>query len=322
MKQQDNGNEKFPLEQKAVKTMTTKNLTEMTPAEVDIILVDAMGKAIQHSTIIGSQTERIEGFQKNVEKFAEMLTYTTLSASDRTYWEGRVAKYNADIAKAEASIAESTPILKEALKKKSACEAEYSRRGGWTRFWIVVNSNGHIHTSMNCTTCFPTTQYAWLPAISGNTNEEVVELAGESACTICFPDAPVDVRNRPSQLEEPAKKAAREEREAAKAEREAKKAAKAIANPDGSVLKLTGKFGSKIYTESEAQRIFVDNLSSLIMDENDERYRIPNREYVEEKKEDNKVLLTALAHKRNTTEEDELTALTKKAQAKIKRDYR
>jgi len=308
--------------QKVVKTMATKNLTEMTPAEVDTILVDAMGKAIQHSTIIGSQTERIEGFQQNVEKFSETLGYTTLSESDRVYWEGRVEKYKTDIAKAQAFIEESKPILAKALKEKSACEAEYSRRGGWTRFWIVVNSNGHIHSSMNCTTCFPTTQYAWLPAISGNTNAEVVELAGEKACTICFPDAPVDVRNRPSQLEEPAKKAAREEREAAKAEREAKKVAKAIANPDGTVLKLSGRFGNKVYTESEAQRIFVDNLSSLIMDENDERYRIPNREYVEEKKADNKILLTALAHKRKTTEEEELVTLTKKAQAKIKRDYK
>lgn len=302
--------------------MTTKNITEMTPAEVDTMLVRAMEQAIKHNTIIGSQTERVEGYEQNVERFSETLTYPTLSDTDRKYWEGRVAKYKDDIAKAEGFIAESTPLLKSALKEKSACEAEFGRRGGWTRFWIVVNSNGHIHTSMSCTTCFPTTAYAWLPAISGKTNAEIVELAGESACTICFPDAPVDTRNRPSQLEDPAKKAAREEREAKKAAADAKKAAKAIANPDGSVIKLSGSFGNKVYTESEAQRIFVDNLVSIIMDDEDERYRIPNREYVEEKKADNKVLLTALAHKRQTTEEEELVVLTKKARVKIKRDYK
>lgn len=297
-------------------------MTEITPAEVDTILVDAMGKVIQHSTIIGSQMERIEAWKANVAKFTETLSYPTLSASNREYWESRIANYNTDIAKALASIEESKPLLTEARKVQSQCEKEYSRRGGWTRFWIVINSNGHIHSSTNCTTCFPTTAYGWLPQISGSNDAEVVELAGESACTICFPDAPVDTRNRPSQIEEPAKQAAREAREAAKAEKDAKKAAKAIANPDGTVLKLSGRFGNKIYTESEAQRVFVDNLSSIIMDEEDLRYRIPNREYVEEKKSDNVLLLTALANKRGTTEEEELVSLTKKARAKIKRDYR
>jgi hypothetical protein len=302
--------------------MTKQNLTTMTPAEVDTILVDAMEKAVKHSTIIGSQTERAEAFESQAENFAKTLEYPTLSDSDRKYWEGRVAKYKEDAVKARGFIEESKPLLKVALEAKQACEAEFSRRGGWSRFWIVVNSNGHIHSSMNCTTCFPTTAYAWLPSVSGSTDAEVIELAGEKACTICFPDAPVDTRNRPSKLEEPAKKAAREEREAAKAEREAKKAAKAIANPDGSVVKLSGKFGNKVYTESEAQRIFVDNLVSLILDEDDLRYRIPNREYVEEKKADNKILLTALAHKRNLDAEVVSEELTKKARVKIKRDWK
>ena len=29
----------------------------------------------------------------------------------------------------------------------------------WTRAFLVINSNGHVHSSMDCNTCFPTTRY-------------------------------------------------------------------------------------------------------------------------------------------------------------------
>lgn len=35
-------------------------------------------------------------------------------------------------------------------------------RGGWNRAFLVANANGHAHSSMGCSTCRPTTQYAWL----------------------------------------------------------------------------------------------------------------------------------------------------------------
>lgn len=115
-------------------------------------------------------------------------------------------------------------------------EAEFERRGGWTRFFLVDNPGGHVHNSMSCDTCFPTTQFVWLPEFSGQGEAGVVELAGESACSRCFPSAPVDVLKRASRIEAPDRKAARLEREAAKAKRDAAKAAKAIAHPDGSPL--------------------------------------------------------------------------------------
>lgn len=38
---------------------------------------------------------------------------------------------------------------------------------GWSRFFLVQNNGGHIHSSMNCSTCFPSTMFAWLPTVSG-----------------------------------------------------------------------------------------------------------------------------------------------------------
>jgi hypothetical protein len=106
-------------------------------------------------------------------------------------------------------------------------EAQYAARR-WTRYYLVTNSNGHVHSSTSCDTCFPTTQYAWLTEQSGMTAEALVDLAGESACTVCFPWAPVAVLARPSVLEAPERKAAREEREAKRAARDAKKVEKAL----------------------------------------------------------------------------------------------
>lgn len=294
----------------------------MTPAEVDNVLVNAMTKVAQSTATIEVHTEGLANYKMSIDNYVEMLAYPTISDSDEKRINERIAMYRTKIQTSEEIVKTNAATLEEFSAIETACNKEFARRGGWTRFWIVINSNGHIHSSTSCTTCFPTTQYGWLPNLSGSTDAEVVELAGMSACTICFPDAPVEFRNRPSQIEDPAKKAAREAREAAKAEKDAKKAAKAIANPDGSIIKLSGTFGSKIVTEAEAQRVFVSNLISLLLDAEDERYAIPNRAYVKEMAVDNAVLLTALANKRGTSEEAELASLTKKARTNIKRDWK
>ena len=62
----------------------------------------------------------------------------------------------------------------------------------WNRYFLVTNGNGHVHREMTCRTCFPTTQYAWLPELSGCDEAEMITEFGEKACTVCFPDAPAN----------------------------------------------------------------------------------------------------------------------------------
>jgi hypothetical protein len=119
---------------------------------------------------------------------------------------------------ASALLAQTTPLV-----------AEYTRRQGWTRYYLV--DGGHVHTSTACHTCYPTTRYYWLTSESGKTAAEVVEQAGERACTVCFPAAPVATRTRPSNYRTP-DEAARDEAAAAKAA----KAASQITTPDGQPL--------------------------------------------------------------------------------------
>jgi hypothetical protein len=77
----------------------------------------------------------------------------------------------------------------EALATYEEADAQY---GGWTRFFLVKNNNGHIHRTMNCQTCFVTTQFGWLTDLSGLTEKEAVDAYGPLLCTVCFPSAPVE----------------------------------------------------------------------------------------------------------------------------------
>jgi hypothetical protein len=75
-------------------------------------------------------------------------------------------------------------------------DAEFTRRGGWSRFFLVANNGGHIHSSRGCSTCFPTTRFGWLPEISGLTEAEAVAKHGAILCTICYPSAPTSWTDR------------------------------------------------------------------------------------------------------------------------------
>lgn len=70
-------------------------------------------------------------------------------------------------------------------------EAEYAA-SRWPRFFLVTNGNGHIHSSRHCVTTFPTTQWAWLPQLSGLTEADAVADQGPRLCSVCFPSAPVE----------------------------------------------------------------------------------------------------------------------------------
>src|SRR5699024_12010413 len=74
-------------------------------------------------------------------------------------------------------------------------------RGGWNRAFLVAGANGHVHSSTSCSTCHPTTQYAWMTDYSGADEDTIVADAGYRACTVCYPSAPVgDERSLPPKI--------------------------------------------------------------------------------------------------------------------------
>jgi hypothetical protein len=95
-----------------------------------------------------------------------------------------VDTYDTAVAGADAIEAEAAPL-----------NAEFARRGGWSRFFVVQNNNGHIHSSMSCQTCNRNgarTEFGWNPELSGLSEAEAVAKLGPSLCTVCFPTAPVE----------------------------------------------------------------------------------------------------------------------------------
>jgi len=127
----------------------------------------------------------------------------------------------------------------------------------WTRAFLVLASNGHVHSSMDCNTCFPTTRYNWLIQYSNDDEKTIVEDAGQDACTICYPSAPAEVLNRPSRIVT-ADKIAKAQ---AKAERDAKKVAR-IAKEKANAPTASGEF--LIYKEGKWTRVIKTERSAII----------------------------------------------------------
>ncbi|SEP50614.1 hypothetical protein [Amycolatopsis saalfeldensis] len=213
------------------------------------------------------------------------------------------------------------PRLEQARQSISECDeaarpldAEFERRGGWTRAWLVLNTGGHVHRTMACRTCFPSTQFGWLTQLSGHDESEIVEQAGEAACTECYPSAPVEFRNQPSRIKTPEQLA----RDKEKVERAMAKAAKAITAPDGSPLH-TKRYG-QIDTEFTARRTYADALAHA---RHLTRASIAHhRDTIAAYREDAQLILTALAAKHGRTEDDLRDEMAPKVEGRWQREYK
>lgn len=110
--------------------------------------------------------------------------------TDWTNYNLSLAPY--DIENARTALdkrAEYADELDDLQAEADELEATYT---GWSRFFLVTSSTGHIHSSMACSTCRPTTTFGWLPGLSGKTEEDAVAEHGPALCSVCFPSAPVE----------------------------------------------------------------------------------------------------------------------------------
>lgn len=167
------------------------DLTTATPVEIDTALADIWNRWYAKDAEIDRQV----GYQKDYRKTlaqvdAGTYRYSWMDEYDRPRVEKAIATLDEKIA---ALSAEAREIMREA----KPLNEEFSRRGGWTRFYAV--QGGHIHSSMDCSTCNKmgkATRFGWLPERSGQSEAEALEsLVTESSktvlCTVCYPSAPV-----------------------------------------------------------------------------------------------------------------------------------
>ena len=296
-----------------------------TPSDIDTELAEA-------SSVLQRLTNEMRVKSARLDQALVELGDPDTSSYAREYrLPPLVDAYRASIA--ELRQAQTGP--REAIRE---LQHEFDSRGGWTRAFLVRNSNGHIHNSMQCPTCFETTSFAWLTEVSGKPEEDIVEMAGDMACTVCYPSAPVvdPGRPRPSQLEDPQVKAAREERAAKKAQRDAVAREKGVWMPDGTQLteapmrdsqgwrgeRVRGTMGNVIKTERSAVTRAVD-----VLTQNPQLQVAPagaNRSdtlvaYQERDVETVRRIVTGLAHKRGVSEETVLEELRQKAEVTRRR---
>lgn len=168
-----------------------------------------------------------------------------------------------------------------AREQVDGLEEAFRIRGGWNRAFLVANGNGHVHSSMGCSTCRPTTQYAWLTDYSGADEDAIVTAAGHRACTNCYPSAPVgDATSLPTKMHTPDELDAQRERERREAwakltpaekrtQKRAEKLAAAVSK-NGKPLRFeedlgdAGKVREVISTERDAELAWARGLGDAI----------------------------------------------------------
>lgn len=298
------------------------DLTTCTPGEIDGALADLLQQEYRQSGRLAIALDSIHRAANDRRNYGRgrprwgmsdqdaVDKAQRIASSDQTYIGQAAAQ---DLQKLTREQCELTRIRTES----ETLNGEYVRRGGWTRAFLVTNGNGHVHSSMSCSTCNrggQSTQFQWLVEFSDHDESEVVAAAGWRACTVCYPSAPVgDEKSLPTRIfsdDDKACAAARAGREAAKAKRQADKIAKALTD-DGSEFVVSWTDRDRERTESfKTERAAVQwYLDGIVFAYGRDEKR-PALAAIEE----------AIAHKHQKTLDQVRSELTRKVAAKRKRD--
>jgi hypothetical protein len=262
-----------------------KELRDWTPIEIDTALSEIWERARRHySTAWG-------------------LRGTAAAAKNCGFEEKAALKLKA----AEKEDAKGRAVLVEA----EPYEAEYKARGRWNRYFLVVSSDGHVHRERNCSTCFRSTEYAWLIELADHDEGDLVLQYGERACTVCFPNAPA--------LKGWGQYKARE-RADRKREREAKAAEKRAATVP--VPELNKTFKTERSAEIELVSRFCQAIHRDGLFERDPAGYPHCRGLAIEDRWTARAICKALGKKRGVRSDAVEMALDKRVVAKLKRDGR
>jgi hypothetical protein len=301
------------------------DLTTCTPREIDSALADLLRQEYRQSGRLATAVDSVHHAANDRRTYgrgrsrwgmsdqAAVDKAQRIANSDQTYIGQAAAQYLQKLAHEQAELA-------RIRTESKTLNDEYIRRGRWTRAFLVTNGNGHVHSSMSCSTCNrggQSTQFQWLVEFSDHDESEVVAAAGWRACTVCYPSAPVgDEKSLPTSIfseDDKARAAARADREAAKAKRQSDKIAKALTE-DGSefVVSWTDRDRQRtesFKTERAAVQWYLDSIVGVYIYGGGDEKR-PALAAIEE----------AIAHKHQKTLDQVHNEMAAKVAAKRKRD--
>lgn len=178
--------------------------------------------AIATDTVLGEmahETNKLEARAVSERRVIERYSKRPANLNNREYLD-RATETLKNINIKIAELAEKMKPLEEIYMEHQ-----------WERYYFVPG--GHVHDCY-CSTWRSTTAVYWLTEHAGMPVAELIEKAGDRACTVCFPDAPVD---KPTTLEVYTKDLeAKDARRAELEEKRAKAYAEAIKDENGEVV--------------------------------------------------------------------------------------
>lgn len=196
--------------------MSLKNLT---PVEVDVLYLERLnvadrkaqevkyaGYAVLRSAGFHVSTVQVDGLGRKhhtgvyVHPACGLTLYGThdwaavephVLTVERVIEDGLAPAAVQALGAAEAALGEAQAACRE-------CENEYDSRP-WSRYWLVVSSDGHIHSGRNCCTCNKgkePTKFALAAYLSGSDVETAVADLGPALCSVCYSEAPVEAKEQ------------------------------------------------------------------------------------------------------------------------------
>jgi hypothetical protein len=222
--------------------IAASEIQDATPVEIDTELAEIYVRAYQAEDGVAQIANWLKSAKDALAR----------KVAGERFYSSATPEYVVEL-EAKLAVARDTASATWALT--APYDAEYVRRGRWTRVYLVDNNGGHVHRTMSCDTCFPSTRFVWLPEYSGRPDAEVIADAGALTCLTCFGgirdeilhERGVDPTAARTKIEAPARRAARLEREAAKAARDAKAAKAGILDAEtGGELRVAWLGGTEV----------------------------------------------------------------------------
>lgn len=133
------------------------------------------------------------GAEYDTERFESLPTANAL-----TFYEGWLRSGGKEYQREHLKFAETQDAVSLALSLVKECDDHYYKHQ-WNRYFLVVSSDGHIHSSKYCSTCNKgkePTRFVLVPYLSGASVAEAVADLGAGLCSVCFPDAPSDSKEQ------------------------------------------------------------------------------------------------------------------------------
>lgn len=165
-----------------------ENITAAAPAQIDAQIAQLQSQSSGFiSSIVRGQDELhyLARDRRETGTYGRgpwKMTHEEAAVAAAAFAPGSTRMHQEKIAAARVDLAG----VREQLE---TLDAEFDRRGGWSRFFMAQSTGGHIHSSTECSTCNRAgkpTSFGWMTELSGQSEEQAVAEGGPVLCTVCF----------------------------------------------------------------------------------------------------------------------------------------